>query len=202
MATPLPDIIRIIQRLSIKDAAEFLNVSTKTLRRWEQQGILIPERTVGNQRRYSLIQLQEFNPAQKRQLANQHFTEVKSQVAPILDQLHKDQIQNQALETPVSRSALPFSPKIRYLFSFIGVILIIILVNSLRSSISFFKSAISSTYLKSLSSQQTGFSQVLASETMSENYLFSVNIPTLFQENATVSADLNVEGQRLILLSV
>src|SRR3990172_374072 len=54
------------KRLTIQEAASFLQVSTKTLRRWEKQGILIPERTVGNQRRYSLLQLQEFDPAAKK----------------------------------------------------------------------------------------------------------------------------------------
>lgn len=45
--------------LSIKDAADFLGVSTTTMRRWDQAKQLIPdERTQGNQRRYSLTQLE------------------------------------------------------------------------------------------------------------------------------------------------
>ena len=44
--------------LSIKQAAERLGVHSSTLRRWEREGRLIPERTQGNQRRYSLGQLQ------------------------------------------------------------------------------------------------------------------------------------------------
>src|SRR3972149_10025117 len=66
MPNSLPEALRKVQRLSITEAARFLNISAKTLRRWEKQGILVPERTVGNQRRYSLIQLQEFDPNTKR----------------------------------------------------------------------------------------------------------------------------------------
>jgi len=41
--------------LSIKEAADLLGVSTSTMRRWENEGRLIPdERTEGNQRRYKL----------------------------------------------------------------------------------------------------------------------------------------------------
>jgi excisionase family DNA binding protein len=41
--------------LTIKQASELLGVSTRTLRRWEDEGKLIPdERTVGNHRRYKL----------------------------------------------------------------------------------------------------------------------------------------------------
>ncbi|QQG47494.1 MAG: MerR family DNA-binding transcriptional regulator [Candidatus Woesebacteria bacterium] len=44
--------------LSINEAAGFLKVSTKTLRRWEQQGILTSIRTKGGHRRYSLQYIQ------------------------------------------------------------------------------------------------------------------------------------------------
>lgn len=46
--------------ISIRDAAEFLGVSTKTLRRWEARGILVPLRTAGNQRRYSKKEILSF----------------------------------------------------------------------------------------------------------------------------------------------
>lgn len=45
--------------LSIKKAAEFLGVSTQTLRRWERSKKIEPaERTVGGQRRYDITKLQ------------------------------------------------------------------------------------------------------------------------------------------------
>ncbi|HLA34214.1 MAG TPA: IS607 family transposase [Rhodocyclaceae bacterium] len=40
--------------VTIAKAAEILGVSTTTLRRWEIAGKLVPARTAGNQRRYSL----------------------------------------------------------------------------------------------------------------------------------------------------
>jgi excisionase family DNA binding protein len=43
--------------VTIKTAAEALGVSTSTLRRWEANGTLIPERTSGNQRRYDLSKI-------------------------------------------------------------------------------------------------------------------------------------------------
>ncbi len=46
--------------LSIQQAANFLKVSAKTLRRWEAKGILVPQRTPGNQRRYTQEQIENF----------------------------------------------------------------------------------------------------------------------------------------------
>jgi len=43
--------------LSISQAGKHLGVSTSTLRRWNREGKLVPERTNGNQRRYKLSQL-------------------------------------------------------------------------------------------------------------------------------------------------
>jgi excisionase family DNA binding protein len=43
--------------VSIGEASEALGVSITTLRRWEAEGKLIPERTAGRQRRYELAKL-------------------------------------------------------------------------------------------------------------------------------------------------
>ncbi len=43
--------------VAIGEASEALGVSITTLRRWEAEGKLIPERTAGNQRRYDLVKL-------------------------------------------------------------------------------------------------------------------------------------------------
>ena len=48
------------QYLSIQEAAKILKVSTKTLRRWEGRGILVPQRSAGNHRRYTKSQIQSF----------------------------------------------------------------------------------------------------------------------------------------------
>ncbi len=44
--------------ISVQAAAEKLGVHPSTLRRWEREGKLIPDRTQGNQRRYDLAKLQ------------------------------------------------------------------------------------------------------------------------------------------------
>src|SRR3989337_3644496 len=58
----LPNSYQELQKndLSIRQASEFLNVSTKTLRRWEAKGILQPSRTLGGHRRYSLEVVKRF----------------------------------------------------------------------------------------------------------------------------------------------
>lgn len=38
--------------MSIREASEFLGVSIPTLRRWENEERLIPEKTMGGHRRY------------------------------------------------------------------------------------------------------------------------------------------------------
>jgi len=43
--------------VAIGDAAKVLGVSITTLRRWEAEGRLVPERTAGKQRRYDLAKL-------------------------------------------------------------------------------------------------------------------------------------------------
>jgi hypothetical protein len=51
------------QLISINEAAKILGVSTKTLRRWEARGILIPTRTSGGHRRYVLAKINNFKRA-------------------------------------------------------------------------------------------------------------------------------------------
>ena len=53
-------------QLSIHEAANFLGVSSKTLRRWENASKLIPLRTEGGHRRYTLAQIKAFKSAEKK----------------------------------------------------------------------------------------------------------------------------------------
>lgn len=46
-----------MSKLSISEAAKLKGVSASTLRRWEAEGVLIPERTPSCHRRYDLSQL-------------------------------------------------------------------------------------------------------------------------------------------------
>jgi len=54
------------QILSIDEAAKYLGVSSKTLRRWESAGKLIPERTEGGHRRYSADKLLFFKTTKRK----------------------------------------------------------------------------------------------------------------------------------------
>jgi excisionase family DNA binding protein len=44
--------------VGIGEAAKAFGVSIATLRRWEREGRITPQRTLGGQRRYDLAQLQ------------------------------------------------------------------------------------------------------------------------------------------------
>src|SRR3989344_1273224 len=66
--SPIPTSLDTSSRLTIQQAAEFLKVSTKTLRRWEKQGLIAPDRTIGNQRRYNLYQLQSIGKTKYKQV--------------------------------------------------------------------------------------------------------------------------------------
>lgn len=46
-----------MNNVTIKKAAELLGVATTTLRRWEKEGRMIPERTAGGHRRYDINRL-------------------------------------------------------------------------------------------------------------------------------------------------
>ena len=64
------------ETISIQEAAKVLNVSTKTLRRWEAAGKFVPVRTSGGHRRYQLTNVKEFK-------------KLKTQVSGIEDILHE-----------------------------------------------------------------------------------------------------------------
>jgi excisionase family DNA binding protein len=55
------------QILTAREAADYLRVSLASLRRMEKQGLLIPFRTVGGHRRYSLAMLNEYLERSRRQ---------------------------------------------------------------------------------------------------------------------------------------
>src|SRR3989344_4641881 len=72
--------------LTVHEAAEYLDVSTKTIRRWEMKGYLFAYRTEGNQRRFSFSQL----------LAFKNRKDSKKQYRPLYEKLEKP------IEIPVS----------------------------------------------------------------------------------------------------
>ena len=53
-----------MSKLTISEAAKLKGVATSTLRRWESEGKIIPERTANGHRRYDLSQLLDAKPSQ------------------------------------------------------------------------------------------------------------------------------------------
>ncbi len=97
--------------LPIQEAARILKVSEKTLRRWEEKNVLVPVRTPGGHRRYTLFQLQEFKKQKKnKSVATEVYAQPATviEAAPILSTIPADaQIEetlvdvNDAFESPV-----------------------------------------------------------------------------------------------------
>ena len=64
--------------ITISEAAERLGISPTTLRRWEESGKLIPERTQGNQRRYRLSQIEPATHLRKQDRKTLAYARVSS----------------------------------------------------------------------------------------------------------------------------
>ena len=78
------------QLYTIQEVASILKVSSKTLRRWEQAGIIKTIRTAGNQRRY---RLEDIKKIERRRNLKQ---------AMLASQVTINQSISQTIPTPVS----------------------------------------------------------------------------------------------------
>jgi len=76
--------------LTISEAAKYLGISEDTLRRWERLGKLIPERTLGNSRRYNIEVLDSIKNYNYKKTSNQSLIEIKNEINEIKEILHKD----------------------------------------------------------------------------------------------------------------
>jgi len=89
---------------TIQEVSSLLGVSTKTLRRWEESGIIKPMRTAGNQRRYRLAEIKKLQRRRsllrsKKEVGREVFAE-GSKVVP--DTFKS--VQDLPSEQPVSES--------------------------------------------------------------------------------------------------
>lgn len=89
--------------MNISEAAERLGISPTTLRRWEQSGKLIPERTQGNQRRYRLSQIEPAAYLVKQDRKTLAYARVSSQ-----DQKDGLERQKQVLESYCAQQGWTF----------------------------------------------------------------------------------------------
>ena len=80
----LPSGKNFIENLTIHQASELLGVATKTLRRWEDQGILVPNRTEGGHRRYSRTQVMDFKKNRKNIKKEQKILAKYAELKPVV----------------------------------------------------------------------------------------------------------------------
>lgn len=170
--------------LSIAQAAKIIRVSTKTLRRWESQGILVPIRSVGNQRRYSDEQITSFTKPSRVSLS------------PLTSPFHPD---GQPLDlvalinSPDSKSALRLLPPQRKIL-ISAVIVLVVAISAFgltRSGITkVIGNATARLGNKAAVAQNNLPATVLASETAADDYLFNIAIKSLFKDDVTIEGQL------------
>lgn len=173
--------------ISIQKAADYLGVSTKTLRRWEQRGILVPQRTSGNQRRYTLLELENFKNGQEER----KHEERKEEASDIINSLQPlDTISYIKLEM----SKFPLSKK---LLLTLAPVIILFLASGVVVKDLVFK-GIGTGGEKSVVAQKQGNGNaVLGAETESNNYIFKVNVSSTFGESASFLKGITVNGQTI-----
>jgi excisionase family DNA binding protein len=217
--------------LSIKDAAEYLGVSTKTLRRWEARGNFLPIRTAGGHRRYQIDQLKSFKRYKRKkqtrilkyipqETASLPTTEVKqpTKIESVDSRVHvklKDEDIKFTKQLPKLYKAIPKTQKnvLSLAFATFAVLLIITIVSNFQITKNFARSTKISEYIEpiqrevasiitgitseqkaeELAKQEEIYAKVLAA-TSFENIKFTVNVESTFKKNATIDADLAVNG--------
>src|SRR5581483_8801816 len=164
--------------LRIQEAAKLLKVSTKTLRRWEKSGLLVADRTLGNQRRYSKSQLLAFK--EKKSTIKKTYTKPSL----VTDLLKPDGVSK-------TQKLIYFAKRLRHdekdlTFGFSAAIFAgIASIFTLRMLL-----LPSTTPVPQFA--RIPDSSVLAAET--GNLSFNLNVPTTFADTATFLSDLTVSG--------
>ncbi len=76
--------------LSISQAAQFLGISEDTLRRWDKLGKLVPNRTLGNSRRYELSILQQIKESKDGFETQNNYFQIRKELQNIRDILQNN----------------------------------------------------------------------------------------------------------------
>ncbi|TSC86757.1 MAG: hypothetical protein G01um101416_611 [Microgenomates group bacterium Gr01-1014_16] len=167
--------------LSIHEAAKILGVSPKTLRRWEKQKLISPERTLGNQRRYRQDQL---DIILRQRTISKWLIPASVRKLFKLTSAQKFTLAAIVTLTLISASLLVLNQLgIQYSFSFK-------LPQLPRISFNPFKSSIPPESTPSLSNVPLPAGSVLAAESSPGNLILKVNVPTLIDSPATISGNL------------
>src|SRR6266568_1367740 len=181
---------------TIQEVSSLLGVSPKTLRRWEQTGIIKPIRTAGNQRRY---RLEDVKKLQRRQSLQKVKQEVRKEVATSRLQVNNilpsepqiilpipttiPEVTVRQEENELAKNRPHFQ---RYLRPFMGATAVFLglLVGALLWQQTGYPGLHSGS--KAASANRTGESRsVLAANTARPDFQLSVNIPGLFGKKVT-----------------
>ncbi|MBL7078032.1 MerR family DNA-binding transcriptional regulator, partial [Candidatus Shapirobacteria bacterium] len=155
--------------LIINQAAAFLGVSTKTLRRWEKKGVLVPQRTVGNQRRYTIEEITNFKLLSRTR-----------QKAPV-----------QAFHPVKVEPRYAFNPQLLFLGALFGLISAIS-AYTLVADANFREKL---TAIPVFKQEKTKEVSILGFKTAAPDFTFNVNVPANFREKTIFSKDIEVEGK-------
>jgi len=201
--------------VSINEASRILNVSEKTLRRWEEKHILFPLRTLGKHRRYSLSQIYTFKRKKGKKRIRYSFDKFeKSSQAEILFRkpLIGPSIEEKTMEViPAIYKSLPkVQKKAIVLASLLFLTLSLALIGQKRFLAKLIPSSESSSVfplvkkdkeneafksLKRFSESQK--EEVLAASTF-QNISFNVNVDSVFKENTTIEGILAVDSGKIV----
>lgn len=182
----------------IKDAANILGVSTKTLRRWEASGKFTPNiRTTGNQRVYSHSQLQDFKnnlPANNSNpvphvlpLSKPSPVKLSENFKPTNERLTVSPYYHPSADRPAS-SVIKSFQKAKFLSQGLSLAVLFFLVGG---------TVVSKYHVKGIPTEldpnETSFTtqgKVLAAQTPTETFNFQVAVPSLFKETATFRKEI------------
>lgn len=203
--------------LTIQKAAHFLGVSTKTLRRWESAGKLVPIRTIGNQRRYTLEQLTDYR-LQIKDKKNLEFiihnSEFKGDDLGFRTHEFSNQqsiISNQKSEPQAIQGLDSFSylkleiagissAKKRILGSFLVAFSLLVFAVSTKTAVEGLNTKLKGFQTGEVAQVQNANPQaVLGASTEGTNYVFRVNVPSSFSQSADFLSGITIQGKSVII---
>jgi excisionase family DNA binding protein len=209
--------------LTVDQAAQYLKVSSKTLRRWESKGLIVPIRTSGGHRRYTVEQLKEFKSKSKRKNINQILSgaltkdfELQAAKPSTLPSNFIEIKNNEHFENEKPEPLLKHLPKRNKFFAssaLVTIVAILVLFSLIRFGNSYFANSIAGGKLGNFASnsfkkQEEDKFQVLKSllyedaltdsgvlaATSFTNVKFAVNVESIFNQDASFFQNVNIGG--------
>ncbi|HSX40305.1 MAG TPA: MerR family DNA-binding transcriptional regulator, partial [Candidatus Saccharimonadales bacterium] len=198
--------------LTIQEAAKLLKVSTKTLRRWEKQGKLIAQRTIGNQRRYTLTQVTAFkqkpftpvaaiSSARVGQLGSEfekdHASFAEASKNTLVEELGEEHHLISVLRNINDHINAPQKYMvIGYLSVFVVLLSATVLVKTGTVKLPAAGKSALGTVTQKIASDFVNPSQaVLAAATSPLNDILKVNVKSQFAQDADFLSDVRIKGQ-------